>query len=126
MNNSSQFILDGLPGCVIASYQPQTQLQTNLISTSEDNCRTLAYPVFFPCSMLERLSPLFEATAELPFSIPHAVADTAVLHVVWTEFLSNLSTSMLMPSFLHTLSLLTTWYLFLYHIGSSSNIEMMQ
>ena len=92
MNNSSQFMLDSLPGCVSARYQRETQLQSTVTSTSKGNRRTLAYAVFFPCSMLERLLLLWEATAEVPFSAPHAVADTAALHVVWAEFFSNLST----------------------------------
>lgn len=85
-------MLDGLPGCVIGIYQPETQLQSTLTSTSKGNDRMLAYPVFFPWSVLERLLPLWEATAEVSFSVSHAQTDTVALHVIWTESFSNHST----------------------------------
>lgn len=41
MNNSSEFMLDTLPGCVAAIYQPEIQLQGTLISTLNGNSKTL-------------------------------------------------------------------------------------
>jgi len=56
------------------------------------------------------LLPFWEATAEVPFSIPHTVADTAAL-LGWTESFSNIKAPV--PDFSCPMSLLITWHLFL-------------
>lgn len=43
MNNSSESMLNSLPGCVAVIYQPETQLQGTLISTLKGNSKTLTY-----------------------------------------------------------------------------------
>lgn len=69
VNSSSQFMLDGLPSCVIDRYELEIQLQSTLTPTSKSNCRKLAYSDFYSHSVLERFLPSWEATAELCLSV---------------------------------------------------------
>lgn len=92
MSNSSEFMLNSLPGCVAAGYQPEPQLQGTLISTLKGNSKTLTY-LLLSLHHAGKVVALVGSNNRIAFqcfSCCIYVVDTAGLHIVWTVSFQSL------------------------------------